>query len=95
MFPHLGFKNQLLLQQAVLSHLEALGETIVLPKNRYACNNEASTSAANPVLSLNQHDHTIDYDVVNETININEREKAFYNHVAVLPCSQLLVEIIS
>eukprot|EP00957_Ditylum_brightwellii_P019701 1485749-Ditylum_brightwellii.AAC.1 len=30
---------------------------------------------------------------INGTININEREKAFCNHIAALPCFQLLVEI--
>eukprot|EP00957_Ditylum_brightwellii_P208068 15355702-Ditylum_brightwellii.AAC.1 len=59
--------NQLLLQQAVLSHLKALGETIVSPQNENAYDNKTSTFTANLVLPLNQQNHTVDYDVVLKT----------------------------
>ena len=64
MFKHLDSKkksNQLLLQQAVLTHLEMLGEEIISPQNEKR-DNEESTSTTNLILPLYQHNHTVDYD---------------------------------
>jgi hypothetical protein len=69
MFKHLDSKkksNQLLFQQAVLTHLEVLGEEIILTQNEI-CDNEEPTSTTNVILPLNQHNRTVDYDCLLKT----------------------------
>ena len=79
MFQHLNSKkksHQLLLQQAALTHLEALGEEIILPQNKKH-DNEESTSTTNLILPLNQHNHTVDYDCLLSTKIKNDVASTF------------------
>ena len=98
MFQHLNSKkksHQLLLQQAALTHLEALGEEIILPQNKKH-DNEESTSTTNLILPLNQHNHTVDYDcllstkIKNDVTSTSQSSKyhlSLHPHLLFLPSS--------